>query len=121
MRERSSFAQNGQVNAREGHCAEQRPQMSCRSALGVITAKSGSHPQNGQCAVLPRRQVGALRQHLGAAREKRPQREHEHLIEAAGGPSGWRRRPAPDVAVYHCATSGSSALPSRRERDDRVV
>ena len=45
---RELFAQYGQVNASKGHCAEQRPQIRCRSALGVMTAKSGSHPQNGQ-------------------------------------------------------------------------
>ena len=38
----------GQVSAGKTHCAAQRPQIRRRSALGMMTAKSGSHPQKGQ-------------------------------------------------------------------------
>ena len=41
--------QNGQVSGLNAHCATQRPQIRRRSAFGVITANSGSQPQNGQC------------------------------------------------------------------------
>ena len=61
-----------------------------------MTAKSGSQPQNGQWPCRQLREIGALQQRLGAAREKRPQRQHQHLIEArrrrAGVAFGGRRR-----------------------------
>src|SRR5205814_1699682 len=38
---RLSLVQKGHVSPGNGHCARQRPQMSRRSAFGVITAKSG--------------------------------------------------------------------------------
>ena len=65
-----------------------------RSALGVMTAKSGSQPQNGQWPCVHDERSTRCHQDLGAAREERPQREHEHLIEArrrAGGAARPRR------------------------------
>jgi hypothetical protein len=44
---RSSFMQNGREGPND-HWATHRPQIRRRSAFGVITANSGSHPQNGQ-------------------------------------------------------------------------
>src|SRR5262249_30592366 len=117
MSERSLLRQNGHVIGSKVHCATHRPQIKRRSAAGVITESSGSHPQYGQCP-----DVGdggspcCIRTSAHRARNGR-----RASTSTWSKPSGVGGDPAAvlscpfvfDVASYQAITVGSSWLPKR--------
>ena len=76
-----------------------------------MTAKSGSQPQNGQWPCRQLREVDALRERLGAARQERPERQH------AGPDRGSAAHPAGVRSVGASASTPEVAMiPLRDER-----
>ena len=81
MRARSLLRQYGQVSGSNFQRSAHRPQIRCRSAAGVMTARSGSPPHSAQCECVQLDKLRALLQHLRASRQKRTHRQREHLAQ----------------------------------------
>ena len=114
MRLRSLFSQYGQVIGSKRHCPVHRPQISRRSAAGLMNANSGSPPHSGQQGWCQSLSSNLGKQRLGAARQERAHRQQQHLIEqlALGVRASACRRAGAIAASYQFATT-ASIWPSR--------
>ena len=145
MRARSLLRQNGQVNDSNFQRSPHRPQIRWRSAVGVMTASSGSPPHKRAMRMSPECQLGALLQHLRAARQKRTHGERQDLVvgavrrrrlqavDRATGVATCRLHPAryqsPRTATSDSSRpsawtfwkSGSSSAPKRRKDVGRLA